>query len=85
MAKNMALRGLIYSHFPNESTMAQAMGWSRQRLNKITNGKKEPTIAEVQYIAVVLGVPFMDVARIFLQMQSPSGDGGGEENAEGRV
>ena len=82
MAKNMALRGLIYSRFPTEVAMAQAMGWSRQRLNKITNGKKEPTISEVQYISDVLGVSFMEVARIFLQFQSPSGDGGGKEHAE---
>jgi len=63
----MELRGLIYSKFKNEARMADALGWSRQRLNKITTGKKIPDLFEVRDIANILGVEFMVVANIFLR------------------
>lgn len=74
MAKVLDLRGMIYSKFDNESQAADAMGWSRQRLNKITSGNKEPDLFEVKALADVLGVPFMDVAQIFLQPESTNVD-----------
>lgn len=72
MAKIMALNGLIHSVFPSETAMAAEMGWSRQRLNKITTGMKEPDLDDVQSISAVLGVPFMQVAQIFLDAKSPN-------------
>ena len=74
MAKVLALRGMIYSKFDSEAKMAEALGWNRQKLNKITNGQKEPDLDEVRDISDILGVSFMDVAHIFLQKESPNGD-----------
>ena len=74
MAKILALSGLIHSKFDSEAQMSSAMGWTRQRLNKITNGNKEPDLFDVQAIANVLGVSFMDVAQIFLDLKSPNCD-----------
>lgn len=74
MAKVLALKGMIHSKFDSEVQMSDTLGWSRQRLNKITNGKKEPDLNEIRDMASVLGVSFMDVARIFLQPESPDGD-----------
>ena len=74
MSKILPLRGLIYSKFNSEAECADALGWSRQRLNKITNGKKEPDLEEVQALANVHDVSFMEVANIFLHLKSPSGD-----------
>ena len=74
MAKVLALKGMIHSKFDSEVQMSNALGWNRQRLNKITTGKKEPDLDEVQSIANILGVSFMDVAQIFLHQQSPDGD-----------
>ena len=74
MAKILALNGLIHSKFGSEVKMADAMGWSKQRLNKITNGYKEPDLFEVRDISDVLGVSFMTVAQIFLDMKSPNCD-----------
>lgn len=74
MAKVLALKGMIHSKFDSEVQMSNALGWNRQRLNKITTGKKEPDLNEVQAIANILGVTFMDVASIFLRTQSPDGD-----------
>ena len=73
MAKILELNGLIHSVFESESKMAAAMGWSRQRLNKITNGDKEPDLNDVREISDALGVPFMNVANIFLRLKSPNG------------
>ena len=74
MAKILALNGLIHSKFDSESKMADAMGWSRQRLNKITNGDKEPDLFDVRDISDILDVSFMTVAQIFLDMKSQNGD-----------
>ena len=74
MAKILALNGLIHSKFDSEAKMADALGWPRQRLNKIANGDKEPDLNEVREMADVLGESFMTVANIFLVRQSPNGD-----------
>lgn len=74
MAKILALNGLIHSKFDSESKMADALGWPRQRLNKITNGDKEPDLEEVRDMSFVLEVPFMTVADIFLRLESPNED-----------
>jgi len=70
----MTLNGLIHNRYDNQSKMATAMGWSRQRLNKILNGKKKPNLEEVDMIARALGVPFATAAQFFLVRQSPVGD-----------
>jgi transcriptional regulator with XRE-family HTH domain len=75
MAKVLDLRGMIYAKFDNETKAADALGWSRQRLNKITSGKKIPDLDEVNDLARVLDTSFMDVARIFLPSQSTNDDG----------
>jgi DNA-binding XRE family transcriptional regulator len=70
----MTLKGLIYNQFESQTEMATSMGWSRQRLNKIVNGKKKPNLDEVCVMAKTLGVPFMTIAQFFLIAKSPIGD-----------
>lgn len=74
MAKIPELNGLIHSKFPSESVMADEMGWSRQRLNRITNKRKMPDLQETAEIANALGKPLTFVANIFLASWSPNGD-----------
>ena len=69
MGKVLGLRGLIYSKYECESALAKVLQWPRQKLNKITTGKREPTLGEVHELAVALDVPFMDVAKFFLQQK----------------
>ena len=66
MAKIMELCGLIHSKYESESSFSDVLGWSRQRLNKITNGKKEPDLEEVEQISEGLNEPFEKIAYIFL-------------------
>lgn len=73
MAKIMELNSLIHGQYPNQASFAEAIGWRRQKLNKIVNGEKQPSIEEVQVISEGLGVPFMMVCNFFLNKKSPNG------------
>lgn len=72
MAKVMELNSLIHGQFPNQARFAESIGWHRQRLNKIVNGEKHPSIEDVQEIAEGLGVDFMTICKIFLPKKSPN-------------
>lgn len=72
MEKNLELSSLIHGQYPNESSFAKVINWKRQRLNKIVNGKKIPSLDEVQTISDGLGVPFMMVAGFYLRKKSPN-------------
>ena len=74
MEKIKAFKSLIYARYDSESAFARDLGWSRQRLNRITNGRKEPDLDEVQILANKLGQSFSDVANIFLSAKSPNGE-----------
>ena len=72
MSKNFELNSLIHGQFKNQAAFADAIGWRRQRLNKIVNGDKQPSLDEVQTIAEGLSVPFMMIANFFLRSKSPN-------------
>lgn len=74
MGKIFELNGLIHSHYSSEAELARVLHWTRQRLNRITNGDKEPTLEEVRDLANALHEPFDKVAHIFLSRKSPIGD-----------
>lgn len=60
------LRNMIREKFRSEAECARKMGWSRQRLNKITTGKKIPDIVELNCIAAVLERDADELLHIFL-------------------
>lgn len=73
MAKVRELCAMIHGSFDTESECARELGWPRQKLNKITNGTKEPSLEEVSQIAQVFNMPLGDMAAIFLRQKSPNG------------
>lgn len=73
MAKIIELSGLIYSRYEKECQLAEELGWQRQRLNKIVNGKKEPDLEEVAALAEKLEKPVGEMVLIFLRNKSPNG------------
>ena len=73
MEKNFDLSALIYGKFKNQAAFADHIHWRRQRLNKIVNGEKIPSIPEVQELAEGLEVPFMMIAGFYLRKKSPNG------------
>lgn len=72
MQKVRELRGLIYSQYDSETEFANSIGWPRQRVNKITNGTKEPDIDELNVLAKALNKSVGDIAQIFLRYKSPN-------------
>lgn len=73
MAKILELSGMIHSKYENESQMADAMGWTRQRLNKITNGDKAPSLDDIEALSKALEKPVPEIIDVFLRAKSPNG------------
>lgn len=72
MEKVRELRGLIYSQYDSETEFANAIGWPKQRVNKITGGVKEPNIDELNALSKALNVSVGEMAQIFLRYKSPN-------------
>lgn len=51
------LQGMILEVFDSETACAQALGWPKQRLNKIVNGLQEPKLPDVAALGRILGKP----------------------------
>lgn len=73
LAKILELNGLIHRKYDNESQMAESMGWPKQKLNKITNGDKAPSLEEIEAIASAVEEPIMTIVNIFLRSKAPNG------------
>lgn len=68
-----SLSSIIHSVFRTEADCAKKLNWDRQRLNRITNGTKQPTISEVAAITAATGRNQTEIADIFLAYWSPNG------------
>lgn len=67
------VKDLIRCKYKSEADCARSLGWTRQKLNKITTCKLEPDLADIDKLSVKLGVGFAFLAEIFLQYWSPNG------------
>lgn len=65
--KVFELRSLIYGKFDSQTEFAEHLQWSKQRLSKVTSGKKEPSISEISEIAKGLDMEISDLVPIFVQ------------------
>jgi transcriptional regulator with XRE-family HTH domain len=61
------LRSLIYGRFDSQTEFAKHLNWSKQRLSKVTSGKKEPSISEISEIATGLGMEISAVVPVFVE------------------
>lgn len=66
MQRESRIKDLITTRFGSEAKAARELGWSRQRLNRISLGHKEPDLEEVNALAGLLGVPVGEMVAIFL-------------------
>ena len=73
MAVAKQLKKLICEKYGNESNLAKSVNWSRQRLNRITNGLKEVDLSEAKIIADALCISIDDLSIFFLFEKSPNG------------
>lgn len=60
------LKQFITKVYGTEANMARTMNWPRQRLNKITTGRKIPDVAEIGEMAKALGTSITQMAEFFL-------------------
>lgn len=64
---NAALRGMIYGRCGSIAECARRMGWTRNRLDVLVLGKREPNIGELAPLAAALGCSVAEVAAAFLK------------------
>ena len=74
MERVYELSSLIHGKFRNESEFARKINWPKQRVNKIVNGKMQPSLDDAIEIANALDEPLETIAQIFLRQKSPNGD-----------
>lgn len=67
MKRVRELKALIQLKYDTETEAARDFGWTKQRLNRITTGKREPDIQEVKVLAEKLGKSWNEIADIFLR------------------
>lgn len=66
LQRESRVKQMILDRFGSEAKAARTLGWPRQRLNKITIGRKEPDLEEVSAISALLDVPVGEMVAIFL-------------------
>lgn len=72
MERNFKLRRMIYGKYASQAALAGAMGWTRQKLNNIVNGRTMPDVRDVNTLATSLEVPVSEILDIFLHRESPN-------------
>ena len=62
----------IKNKFASEAACSRALGWDRQRLNKITIGKMLPDVNDLNALSVVLEISVGELAGFFITEKSPN-------------
>lgn len=60
-------RGAVYSRFSDATAFADKLGWSRQKVSYIMNGKRVPRLSDIQEMASAMNMDVCKVASFFLQ------------------
>ena len=60
------IKGLIYGKFGNLTAFANAIGWTKQKLNKILHGKQTLKAKDLQQMAQALKISMDELATHFL-------------------
>lgn len=68
------VKGAVYARFDNIASLAKVLGWSRQKLSLIVNGKAEPTLSEIQAMSNAMCMGAEELASFFLELASQKVD-----------
>lgn len=68
------VKGAVYARYKDIADLANTLGWSRQKLSPIVNGKKEPSLSDVQEMAKALEMDVTLLTSFFLELQSQNCD-----------
>ena len=68
------VKGAVYARYKDIAELAERLGWSRQKLSPIVNGKREPTLSDIQVMAIALDMDVTLLASFFLELKSQKCD-----------
>lgn len=68
------VKGAVYARYKDIADLANTLGWSRQKLSPIVNGKKEPSLSDVQEMAEALEMDVTLLTSFFLELKSQNCD-----------
>ena len=68
------VKGAVYARYKDIADLANTLGWSRQKLSPIVNGKKEPSLSDVQAMAKAMDMDVAQLTSFFLELKSQNCD-----------
>ena len=68
------VKGAVYARYKDIAELAQTLGWSRQKLSPIVNGKREPSLSDIQAMAKAMEMDADELASFFLELKSQNCD-----------
>ena len=68
------VKGAVYARFKDIAELAETLGWSRQKLSPIVNGKREPNLSDIQAMAKAMDMDVTLLASFFLELKSQNCD-----------
>ena len=68
------VKGAVYARYKDIADLANTLGWSRQKLSPIVNGKKEPSLSDVQDMAKAMDMDVTLLTSFFLELKSQNCD-----------
>jgi len=68
------VKGEVYARYDNIASLSKVLGWSRQKLSLIVNGKAEPTLSDIQAMASAMCMSAEELASFFLDLASQKVD-----------
>lgn len=68
------VRGAVYARYKDIATLAEKLGWSRQKLSMFVNGYREPNLSDIQVMAEAMEMDVAELALFFLELKSQKCD-----------
>lgn len=68
------VRGAVYARYKDIATLADKLGWSRQKLSMFVNGYREPSLSDIQAMAEALEMEVEELTLFFLKLKSQKWD-----------
>lgn len=68
------VKGAVYARYKDIADLAKTLGWSRQKLSPIVNGKREPNLSDIQAMAKAMDMDADKLASFFLELKSQNCD-----------
>lgn len=61
MDDKITMRGAVLSKFKSVSSFADTLGWKRNKASRVLNGVQEPTLSDIEAMAMALNIHTVEV------------------------